>query len=1126
MQYSNYAFISYKREDEKWAKWLQKKLEAYKLPSVIRNGHPELAQNLRPIFRDSTDLAGTVLKDSLHKELVQSRYLIIVCSPNATKSEWVNKEAATFIEDGRTADIIPFIVGGKPHASDPAEECFPVALQELSGESELLGIDVQDQGGNKAFLKLVATMLGVKFDLLWRRHRRSQARRRALIIAAASVLALLGVFIWDYNRSTYEYYADYVDRYGVPEGVVPLTSAQVAHRNESYRFQYRRIPFGQPASYSWRLVKVMHINSAGHPKDLANSVLTDRTPIMELEYNGKTGIISRINYCNVKGKVLLRHVLSERAGVTAAVADFLDAQEQRGSGYAGSSLSGMFVSQFALNQAKSNIVRFVYERDADGHIVKKTYHSNNDPQLSRSAAPDAEGIFGQVFTLDSLGRQIRVDYIDAEGNRICNYRGIAGKAYEYDAMGNIVRSETFDLSGEPVANEAFWAICTATADEWGNILSTTLFDASGNPCTDKNGINGDRREYDSHGFITAYHFVDVKGHPTVSNLGFSRCEIRYDRRGNDIESKLFDNEGRPCMSSQGFCSYKRRLDRNGNVIKEEYYGTDGKPCLCVTAIAGFTARFDRNGNRVEVLSLGLDGKPVINNRGYARSITTYDADGRETGEAFFGVAGEPVLNMDGLSSWVGHFDDKGNLVGKEAFGTDGKPCVSVAGLSSMKAEYDEVGRVVEMKYYGADGLPCITNSNESGWTAEYDGMGNMTRRTSLGPDGKPCLNNYGYASRVTVFDSRGFVAEESFEDADGSPIISTYGFARVVYERNGMGRSTKETYYDTENRICNCVDGYAISVGQYDSKGNRTEEAYYDEKGDPCLRAGGFFRATAKYNDRGMKLEAACFGTDGKPCLGEGGYSAWKADYDERGNVIKQSLFGVDGKPCLCRSGYSIEELDYNDAGLLIRRSIHGVNGELVSHSVEKWSYIVFGHDSRGFVSSYLYYDANGEKCLNSQGYCKSLVVSNELGQNVEVSYYGLDDEPVEVRGFHRSETQYNELHHVIGKVFYNKDNQKIASQVPGYMVNRVTGISYEKGLPLNSVLLQWNSWKLGDSLEALEVERSKSLYGKKDLSFMTPEGKIFKISVERGLLGASFVNWSGDQEQIREWMKQLELFK
>lgn len=35
-KYTNIAFISYKREDEAWAKWLQKKLEHYKLPTEIR----------------------------------------------------------------------------------------------------------------------------------------------------------------------------------------------------------------------------------------------------------------------------------------------------------------------------------------------------------------------------------------------------------------------------------------------------------------------------------------------------------------------------------------------------------------------------------------------------------------------------------------------------------------------------------------------------------------------------------------------------------------------------------------------------------------------------------------------------------------------------------------------------------------------------------------------------------------------------------------------------------------------------------------------------------------------------------------------------------------------------------
>ena len=45
--YDNYAFISYKREDEKWAEWLQRKLEGYKLPTILKKTNPSLPRHLR-----------------------------------------------------------------------------------------------------------------------------------------------------------------------------------------------------------------------------------------------------------------------------------------------------------------------------------------------------------------------------------------------------------------------------------------------------------------------------------------------------------------------------------------------------------------------------------------------------------------------------------------------------------------------------------------------------------------------------------------------------------------------------------------------------------------------------------------------------------------------------------------------------------------------------------------------------------------------------------------------------------------------------------------------------------------------------------------------------------------------
>ena len=71
-----YAFISYKREDEKWAKWLEDKLEHYHLPTTL-NGK-DLPKNLRPIFRDVDELSAGNLPKQISQALSISKNLIVV----------------------------------------------------------------------------------------------------------------------------------------------------------------------------------------------------------------------------------------------------------------------------------------------------------------------------------------------------------------------------------------------------------------------------------------------------------------------------------------------------------------------------------------------------------------------------------------------------------------------------------------------------------------------------------------------------------------------------------------------------------------------------------------------------------------------------------------------------------------------------------------------------------------------------------------------------------------------------------------------------------------------------------------------------------------------------------------
>ena len=179
IKYKRYAFISYSHKDVKEAKWLHKHLEYYKLPNDIFNEYDETTRYLRPIFRDKEDIGTGVLKSELRKELEVSKYLIIICSPNSAQSLYVSQEAQVFIDLGRIDHIIPYIIDGVPNSKDE-KECFPKSLInhiEKFPNDELLGANINEVGRQKAFIRVVSSLLSVEFDTLWKRHKREQKKR-------------------------------------------------------------------------------------------------------------------------------------------------------------------------------------------------------------------------------------------------------------------------------------------------------------------------------------------------------------------------------------------------------------------------------------------------------------------------------------------------------------------------------------------------------------------------------------------------------------------------------------------------------------------------------------------------------------------------------------------------------------------------------------------------------------------------------------------------------------------------------------------------------------------------------------------------------------------------------------
>ena len=198
------AFISYSHRDSKWASWLHSSLEKYRPPKGLigeLTDHGAVPKRLTPIFKDRDELpSATDLGGLINAALADSAAQIIICSPRAAKSKYVNEEILAFKRLGREDRILCIIVDGEPNASDipgrEEEECFPPALRFRLGadgnlsetRTEPIAADARPgrDGKSNAKLKLISGLLGVGYDSL---RRREQQRRNARLFAFSCAAA-------------------------------------------------------------------------------------------------------------------------------------------------------------------------------------------------------------------------------------------------------------------------------------------------------------------------------------------------------------------------------------------------------------------------------------------------------------------------------------------------------------------------------------------------------------------------------------------------------------------------------------------------------------------------------------------------------------------------------------------------------------------------------------------------------------------------------------------------------------------------------------------------------------------------------------------------------------------------
>ncbi len=196
------AFISYRHLplDSEVAKKVQRHIEHYTIPKERRNATGK--KHFGMVFRDEDELPTSPnLSDNIKEALDHSRYLIVICTPETSKSLWCTAEIEYFIKRHGRQRIIAVLADGTP------KESFPSALVHIKDDDGTIIRHVEPLAANvigkihmsaylaflKEMVRIYAAFLECPFDALWHREKRYIITKAVQIVVLASLI--LAIYI-------------------------------------------------------------------------------------------------------------------------------------------------------------------------------------------------------------------------------------------------------------------------------------------------------------------------------------------------------------------------------------------------------------------------------------------------------------------------------------------------------------------------------------------------------------------------------------------------------------------------------------------------------------------------------------------------------------------------------------------------------------------------------------------------------------------------------------------------------------------------------------------------------------------------------------------------------------------
>lgn len=1123
VNFKYYAFISYSHEDEEYAKRIQKKLTEYKLPSVIRKANPLLPDNVRPIFRDATNLTTGMLQGTLNSELEHSKFLIVLCSPNSAKpndenKHWVNKEVQHFIDLERAEFIIPVIVGGEPHATNPEEECFCPALLSLSGGDELLGIDIrknpkkkiafgksikrklgipdEDDLEEKGIVHIVAKMLGLDIDDLWDWNKKAQKRKayEKLFSAAAVFVLILSVGLTVYFKKFHvyhEYYVDYVERAVKKQngtdiefiGLGRLSKKEIRKRECHFRFDYM----------GGKLRNIINENSAGIPKPI-NQYDTENKFNLELIYDRLTGNLDEVLFKNELNSIIMKYVYKQDGNV-------IDIESKNGSPI-GIEAKSNGILKTSIWDNKADIKSYKIERDRNGYIIKKMYYRYHGAE---SPSKDSDGIAGFEYILDNLGRPIQTWYLGLNNNnfeRQSNKNGIAGLLTEYDDDFNGIKTIFINSDGKPEYNPSYASGVTIVLQDFenGNLVRQSYQDADGNPCSNSNGIYFYCKEYDNYGNCISISSFDKNGNYINSEDYYSIQKFKYDKNGNIIEISYYDVNNELCIIKGGIAKVKYKYNSLNQVIEFSFFDIDDKSILYMGEYSTKTFSYNNAGDIESECFYDEYGNPCYISEGAAKYYYVFNENHKIEEIYYYDKDFESLINnSNNYAKVIYKYDKLGNWIESRYFDINGNLVNDTEGICITKRCFDNTGNLIEEFYYDLNYSPITLDDGYFGIEYEYDDFGNLSsKKYIIDEDRNLCDTKYGYSFEEYEYDNKGNLKCLKKFDSKRNPIKP---YCMIKYEYNDDNNEIKQEFYDNNNKLVKNELGYAKREQVY-KKGLIIRQSFFDEFGNYCLCDNSHAISTCEYDNYGRVIERSCYDTFGRLINNSDTYSTIRYKYDYNGNTIETAFYENFSNLISCNALFAIERLEYDKNNNLIQCSYYDEDDNPVitsaGYSIKKMKY-----DARRKCIYLGYFDEKSESINAFDNWKFFSYVIYDSNKHYEPTYY-------DKNGMQIQKNTYV----AIAEIFPESkaDNSLISPW---------------------DILIKWNEWEydpLNPKLDFLGEQLASSADKNKYLVlYNLKENNLYTCVFNAGLIGVRIVDWpdailAGFQENFNSYLQNKEL--